>query len=93
MPKKVPLKYYFKCKLYFEKFNYIDIYFFNGRPDEDFFLHLHARKQEYYFFWSCICIAMNKNYPKKGPIFRLIYRLIFQIFTDISKDMEGEEAI
>ena len=48
--KKVLVQQFFKCKIYFKNSNkLIFFFFFCGHPGEDFFRHLHFRKQEYYF--------------------------------------------
>ena len=39
----------FNCKLYLKNSIKLIIFFFCSRPGEDFFRHLHFRKQEYYF--------------------------------------------
>ena len=52
--KKVLVQQFFKCKIYFKNSNKLIIFFFFfcGHPGEDFFRHLHFRKQEYYFCGS-----------------------------------------
>ena len=52
--KKVLVQQFFKCKIYFKNSNklIIFLFFFCGHPGEDFFRHLHFRKQEYYFCGS-----------------------------------------
>ena len=53
--KKVLVQQFFKCKIYFKNSNKLIIFFFFffcGHPGENFFRHLHFRKQEYYFCGS-----------------------------------------
>ena len=55
-------KLYLKNLIILMIFFFFSFFFAAARPGEDFFRHLHFRKQEYYFFWPKLL-----NYYQQTP--------------------------